>query len=91
MGVHQTIHCVACGWDVRPDRLGLTDTGAYDPAEAPQHALNVRLTHIGGRGRIRVERVPLPMPFAIGMRDALRAALARVEAEIAAATGGAEE
>jgi hypothetical protein len=64
------------------------DTGAYDPAEAPQHALGLRLDHYGGRGKLRVDRVPLPMPFAIGMRDALRAALARVEAEIAAATGG---
>ena len=88
MGSKTTIHCVACGYDGRPDRFGLTDTGTYNPTEAPQHELGLRLDQFLGRGRIKVERQPCPMPFALGMRDALRAALARVEAEIAAATGG---
>lgn len=88
MGSKTTLHCVACGYDVTPERLGLSATGAYDHAEAPQHTLSVRLDHFRGRGNIKTERAPLPLPFALGMRDALRAALARVEAEIAEATGG---
>jgi hypothetical protein len=75
-----------CGWDRKLGALGLTDDGCFEPVHANE--LSLRLDHIGGRGRLRVERLPLPLPFAIGMRDALRAALARVEAEIAAATGG---
>lgn len=88
MGVTTRLHCVTCGFDGRPDRFGLTETGAYDPTAAPQHELGVRLDQFLGRGRIKVERQPCPLPIALGMRDALRAALARVEAEIAEATGG---
>jgi hypothetical protein len=76
-----------CGWDQPPQRLGLGSAGAYDPAAAPAHGLSLRRTTIGGRGRCAVERRPLPLPFAYGMRDALKAALARVNAEIAEAGG----
>lgn len=47
--------------------------------------LSLRVDHIGGRGKLRVERLPLPLPFAIGIRDMLRARLAQVEEELAAA------
>lgn len=77
-----------CGYDVRLQRLGLTEAGDYDAANAPQHELSVRLDTFGGRNSLTVERQPLPLPYAIGMRDALRAALARVEAEIDAVEGG---
>lgn len=76
-----------CGHAVKPERIGLVETGAYDHALAPAHILQLRLDHLGGRGMLRVEMVPLPLPFAYGMRDALKAALARVNAEIAEAGG----
>jgi hypothetical protein len=87
MGVHQTVHCVLCGFDVKPERLGLQKDGQYNEADAPQHEMSVRLTDIGGRGHIAVTRVPLPMEFAYGLRRALQVALARVEGEIAASGG----
>jgi hypothetical protein len=87
MRTHQYVRCVLCGHTVKPERLGLTETGAYDSAAAPAHTLEVRLDHLGGRAALRVEKLPLPLPFAYGMRDALKAALARVNAEIAEAGG----
>jgi hypothetical protein len=80
-----TIHCLACGHDVKPATLGLSETGVYERAEV--HPLELRRRHFGGRARIVCERLPLPLPFAYGMRDALKAALARVNAEIAEAGG----
>lgn len=87
MGVVDSVHCVLCGFDVRPDRLGLSPAGAYDLIEAPNHSLELRRRLYGGRARITVEKLPLPLPFAYGMRDALKAALARVNVEIAEAGG----
>ena len=87
MATRQYVHCVGCGYDVKPQRLGLLESGAYDPEMAPAHPLALRLDHFGGRGRLHVEKLPLPLPFAYGMRDALKAALARVNAEIAEAGG----
>lgn len=84
-----TVHCTLCGYDVQLQRLGLTKDGAYDSAEAPQHLLSQRVDTFGGRANIKTDREPLPMPFALGIRDALKAALARVEAEIVEG-GGAE-
>lgn len=88
MGVRQTIRCPLCGWDVAAARFGLTSGGEYDAENAPQHALSVRLTTLAGRANITVTREPLPLEFARGLRRALKAALARVDAEIAEATGG---
>ena len=87
MGVVDSVHCVLCGFDVRPDRLGLSAAGAYDLIEGTPHPLELRRRTYGGRARIPVEKLPLPLPFAYGMRDALKAALARVNAEIAEAGG----
>jgi hypothetical protein len=49
--------------------------------------MSLRVTNIGGRGCITVERGPLPLNLAVGLRTALKAALARVEADIVEATG----
>lgn len=81
------MHCTLCGFDVKPQRLGLTEAGVFDSESAPQHALALRVDDIGGRGHLKVTKEPLPIPFAYGMRDALKAALARVNAEIAEAGG----
>jgi hypothetical protein len=91
VGVRQTIHCVLCGWDVAPSRLGLGARGEYDTENAPQHEMGVRLTTFGGRANITVRREPLPLEFAYGLRRALKAALARVEADIAEVGGEAED
>lgn len=87
MGVFSYIRCVACGHTVKPERIGLGADGAYDGENAFPHTMQQRIDYIGGRRSLRVEHLPLPMPFALGMRDALRAALARVEAEILEAGG----
>lgn len=84
MAVYRRVSCVACGYDVKPARLGLSEDGQFDSDAAPRE-MNLRIDHIGGRGMLRVERVPLPANIAIGLRDMLRARLAQVEAELAAA------
>ena len=61
--------------------------GAYDPNIAA-HDMTLRIDHFLGRGRITVERGPVPMNYAYGLRSALQAALARVEADIV--EGGGE-
>ena len=48
-------------------------------------------TTFGGPKKLTVTREPLPLEFARGLRRALKAALARVDAEIAEATGGEAE
>ena len=80
-----------CGFDVAASRLGLDAEGRYDAENAPQHEMGVRLTTFGGRANISVTREPLPLEFAYGLRRALRAALARVEADIAEVGGEADE
>jgi hypothetical protein len=77
--------CPGCGRGQPPARLGLSTGGRFDPDTAAPNELSLRIDHIGGRGMLRVERQPLPLPFAIGIRDMLRARLERVEAELAAA------
>lgn len=74
-----------CGRDHSPKTFGLTPEGAYDEANAFPNELSLRISHFGGRGKLYVERLPLPLPFALGMRAALRAALDRVDADLAAA------
>lgn len=88
MATRKTVHCTLCGYDVKLDRIGLTDRGEYDAESAPQHEVNFRVDTFGGPKKLTVTREPLPMPFALGMRAALQAALARVEAEIIEGGGG---
>ena len=64
----------------------MTEAGERRPLRPFEPSM--RLDHIGGRGRLRVERVPLPLHLARGLRENLRAALARLDAEIEAAEGG---
>ncbi len=79
------IRCTLCGVTVSPARLGLdAETGAFS-GEVHEPGSDVYV--FGGRGRITHIPQPLPMHFALGLRDALRAALARVEEEIAEAGG----
>ena len=85
MAVVESIRCVLCGLEHKAARFGLTREGQFSPAAAPTNELSLRLTTIGGRGRCAVERYPLPLPFALGLRDMLKYRLAQVEAEIRAA------
>lgn len=87
MATRDSVHCALCGFDVKPARLGLAEAGGYDVDAAVPHPLALRRRHYGGRASITVEELALPLPFAYGMRDALKAALARVNAEIAEAGG----
>lgn len=77
--------CPGCGRAQKPERLGLNTIGAFDTDIAAPNELGLRIDHIGGRGKLRVERQPLPVAIAIGLRDMLRARLEQVEAELAAA------
>lgn len=87
MATHVSLRCVLCGHDRPAKAFGLAESGAYDAANAFPNEMTVRLTHLRGRGCIQVERHPVPLPTAYGLRDALRAALGRVEADIVAAGG----
>lgn len=85
MGVHESLRCPGCGHD-RPARaFGLTSRGDFDQASAPENELSLRRDTIGGRGKLSVERLAAPLPFALGLRDMLRYRLAQVEAELRAA------
>jgi hypothetical protein len=87
VGTKITLRCPICGWDRAQHALGLAPDGSYDAANAHENDMTLRIDHFLGRGRIVVERHPVPLATAYGLRDALRAALARVEADIAGAGG----
>jgi hypothetical protein len=87
MVTRTTLHCVLCGYDHALQRFGLTADGAFDPVNAPQHELTMRIDTYGGPRHLAVARQPVSLAVAYGMRDALQAALARVEADIAQAGG----
>ncbi len=80
------IGCPICARHYPPVKLGLTASGAFDPSIHSPLLKTYRLT-FGGRGRLAVEHLPLSLPFAYGLRDALRTALARLEQEIVDAGG----
>ena len=64
--------------------LGLKPDGRFDSEGAP-FMLEQRLYTFAGRGKIACEHRPMPAYLAIGLRDMLRARLAQVEEELAAA------
>ena len=79
--VRDQLVCLLCGLTHKPEAFGLDSNGAYDPErQAPPLVLYRR--HFGGRGRIVCEKLPVPAPLALGIRQALKAALARVEADL---------
>jgi hypothetical protein len=85
---YDRIRCAVCG--LLPPRLanfGLTQDGAFDPEQAPAHELALVRATFAGRGRLSYERFNLPFAMAVGLRDALKAALARLESEIGEANG----
>lgn len=85
MGVYERLRCSGCGKDRTPAELGLAADGHFDSANAYPNELSMRRDHIGGRGRLRVERVDAPLHYALGIREMLRYRLARVEEELRAA------
>lgn len=87
MAVHVTLRCTLCGIDRKPSAFGLDDEGAYDPDNAHENEMSLRIDTIGGRGCLTVERQPVPLATAYGILDALKAAVARVEADIVDAGG----
>ncbi len=84
MAVRETLHCVLCGHDRPLKAFRLTPEGAF---EGPARELFLRIDTIGGRAKLTVDRVAVPLYFALGMRAALKAALASIEADIEEATG----
>ena len=83
MGQCISVRCPSCGWDRRPAGLALGPDGQFLDNKPTE--LSMRIDHIGGRGKLRVERLPLPLPFALGLRDMLLRRLEQVEAELRAA------
>jgi hypothetical protein len=65
--------------------MGLAPNGRFDAAHAQPNEMTVRRDHIGGRGKLRVEFVDMPLPTALGVREMLRYRLAQVENELRAA------
>ena len=82
MSVRVQVPCPGCGLDRTLRFLGLADDGQF---LGGARELEMHLHHFGGRGRISIERQPLPAHIALGLRKMLRARLAQVEAELAAA------
>lgn len=83
MGVSIQVPCPGCGFNRTLRYLGITEDGRFRDGEPRE--LQVHIHHFKGRGRISIERQPLPANIAIGLRNMLRARLAQVEAELAAA------
>jgi hypothetical protein len=81
----ERLRCPACGLVRSAKHFGINDDGEFDPELAVHHDLVLRIDTIGGRGRLAVEYQPLPLPLARALRDAIAAALARLDAEITAA------
>ncbi len=80
------IGCPICAFTHAPRRLGLTDDGSHDPQLRPPLFKAYRY-RFGGRGNVQVTHADLPLNFALGLRDALRTALAQLEHEIVEAGG----
>ncbi len=87
MTVRESIGCTLCGLARPLTQLGIDpDTGRYDRDARPPKTVLYRHLY-GGRARLTVEKVGLPLHLAQGLRDALRASLALVEREILEAGG----
>lgn len=84
------IRCVACGVARPTKHFGITPDGEFEPSAQPQHVIELVLTTLSRSG-ITCEKTPMPLPFARALRKALRSALARLEREIEAAGGSAED
>lgn len=81
-----SLGCPACGL-CRPVKFfSLDEKGTYDPTARPPKLVLYR-HKFSGRARITAEHLDVPMPIAIGLLQNLRAAVARVEADIVAAGG----
>jgi len=81
--------CPVCGLVRDPQFFGLDETGAYDPA-AHTPKFVAKAVQFAGRARITVTDLPVTLEFAQGLRSALRASLAVLEAEILDAGGELE-
>lgn len=81
MTVRDQLGCLLCGLSRKPEVFGLDEKGAYNP-EARSPPLVLYRRHFGGRANLVCEKLPVPVPLALGIRDALKAALARVEADL---------
>ena len=77
--------CPACGRAQKPARFGLNTAGNFDAGLAAPNELSLRIDHIGGRGMLRVERQPAPIPIALGLLEMLRARTSQIEEELRAA------
>ena len=84
MAIREYLRCV-CGWNRPPKALGIQADGTFKPVYP--FTTSLRVDTIGGRGRLTVERIPMPLYIAQGLRAALRAALEQVEADIVEAGG----
>lgn len=85
--VRERIGCPVCGVSRAPRFFSIDEgTGAYDGSARPPKIVLYRF-QFAGRGRITTEHADLPIHLAQGLRSALRASLALVEAEILAAGG----
>ncbi len=84
--VLERIGCPVCGTARALPFFGLRPDGSYDPDARPPKLVLYAHT-FAGRARISAEHHPMPLNIAYGLRDALKAVLDLVEAEIADAEG----
>lgn len=77
-----TLRCPCCAYDHKPEKLGLAPDGHFDAENARPNELAMLVRQFGGRGRIACTVVAVPRHYALGIREMLRARLARVEQEL---------
>jgi len=58
----------------------------FDPEQFPRHDLSMMINTFGGRGKLACETRPISLETAHALRAMLKEALARLDAEIKAAS-----
>jgi hypothetical protein len=82
------LYCAGCGSPRSLSRFGINEDFEFDAAQRPAYELRLRIDEIGGRGRLVVDREPMPLPAARALRASMAEALAQLDAEIEGAEAG---
>ncbi len=80
--ITQEIRCPCCGVSRAPKHFGITEDGEFDPDLRPDHVIEQLTREFHGGGHIDVERGPLSLEQAHGLRESLQAALDSLDAAI---------
>ena len=82
------LYCAGCGSPRSLARFGINEEFEFNADRRPAYELQLRVDEIGGRGRLVVDREPMPLAAARALRDSMAEALAQLDAEIKGAEAG---